>query len=115
MCELNVTKLNDYKSITQKVAQVSKYPTTTLDFNFVLSQDEYYGRLESVAYTIDTDLSYKCQLVDIFHNVQDNTKSYTIRYMVTSMDHTLSSDEIENFHKAVIATFEKNDIHLKAE
>jgi hypothetical protein len=27
----------------------------------------------------------------------------------------LSSEEIENFHKAVIATFEKNDIHLKAE
>ena len=115
VCELNVTKLNAYKSVTQKVAQVSKYPTTTLDFNFVLNQDEYYGRLENVAYTIKTDLTYKCQLVDIFHNVVDNTKSYTIRYMVTSMDHTLSSDEIENFHKAVIATFEKNDIHLKAE
>lgn len=115
VCELNITRVNNYKSVTQKVEQVSKYPTTTLDFNFVLNQDEYYGRLESVAYTIDTDLTYKCQLVDIFHNVGDNTKSYTIRYMVTSMDHTLSSDEIENFHKAVINTFEKNDIHLKAE
>ena len=113
--EINITKVNGYKSITSKVAQVSKYPTTTLDFNFVLASDEYYGRLEEVSGKIDSELSYKCQLVDIFHNVQDNTKSYTIRYFVTSMDHTLSSDEIENFHKLVISTFEKNNIYLKSE
>ena len=115
VCEANITKINNYKSVTNKVAQVSKYPTTTLDFNFVLASDEYYGRIEEVSTKIESDLNYKCQLVDIFHNTADNTKSYTIRYFVTSMDHTLSSDEIENFHKLVISTFEKNNIYLKAE
>ena len=113
--EVNITKINNYKSVTNKVAQVSKYPTTTLDFNFVLASDEYYGRIEDVSTKVQSSLIYRCQLVDIFHNTADNTKSYTIRYFVTSMDHTLSSDEIENFHKLVISTFEKNNIYLKAE
>ena len=72
-----------------------------------------YGKLESIANTITTDLTYKVQLVDIFLNKEDNTKSYTIRYFVTSMDHTLSSAEIESFHKTVIETFEKNNVKLK--
>ena len=115
VAEVNTTKLNGLDSYNVKVEAVSKYPTTTLDFNFVLGCDEVYGKLEEVAHNIKTELAYKVQLVDIFNNVVDNTKSYTIRYLVTSMDHTLSSDEIEIFHKAVISTFEKNKIYLKAE
>ena len=113
--EINMTKIMDINSENIKVEKVSKYPVTTLDFNFVLQNSEYYGKIEKVSLTIPTDLSYKVELIDIFHNVADNTKSYTIRYYVTSMDHTLSSNEIETFHKSVIDTFENNDIHLKAE
>ena len=115
VAEINMTRVNELDSLNVVVEQVSKYPVTTLDFNFILKNDEYYGRLESVAQTIKSDLVYKVELVDIFLNKEDNTKSYTIRYYVTSMDHTLSSSEIETFHKNVIDTFEKNDIHLKAE
>jgi len=111
--EINMSVLNNKNSINYTVEQVSKYPVTTLDFNFVLNQDDVYGKIEKVAYQIKSDLTYKCELVDIFLN--KDTKSYTIRYYVTSMDHTLSSDEIENFHKTVIDTFANNDIHLKAE
>jgi len=115
LVEINITKVNTRKTVAIKVEQVSKYPVTTLDFNFILKSDELYGKLESIASTISTDLSYKYQLLDIFLNAQDSTKSYTMRYFVTSMDHTLSASEIENFHKTVIATFEKNNIYLKAE
>lgn len=115
VAEINMTKVNAIDSVAIKVEQVSKFPVTTLDFNFVLSQDDVYGTIEKVAETIETSLVYKVQLVDIFLNKVDNTKSYTIRYFVTSMDHTLSSEEIETFHKTVIDTFEKNNIHLKAE
>jgi len=115
VAEINMNRVNTFGSQAIKVEQVSRYPVTTLDFNFVLNSDEVYGKIENVAHTIKTELVYKVQLIDIFNNVSDNTKSYTIRYMVTSMDHTLSSNEIEDFHKNVIDTFEKNDIHLKAE
>ena len=108
-----MTKVNTMSPVAYKVDKVSKFPVTTLDFNFVLEQNEVYGKLESIANTITTDLTYKVQLVDIFLNKEDNTKSYTIRYFVTSMDHTLSSAEIETFHKTVIETFEKNNVKLK--
>ena len=111
--ELNVSVLNDMDSLNYRVEQISKFPVTTLDFNFVLGADDVYGTIEKVAQSVKTDLAYKCELVDIFKNVDDNTKSYTIRYMVTSMDHTLSSAEIETFHKEVILTFENNKIYLK--
>ena len=99
----------------RKLEQVSKYPVTTLDFNFVLSSSDVYGTIEKVSTMVDSALSYKVNLVDIFWNESDNTKSYTIRYQVTSMDHTLSSAEIEEFHRNVIQTFENNNIYLKAE
>ena len=113
VAQVNMTKVNAFAPVNYKVEQVSKYPVTTLDFNFVLAQDEVYGKIENVAHTIKTALSYKVELLDIFANKEDNTNSYTIRYYVTSMDHTLSSAEIETFHKTVIDTFEKNNIKLK--
>ena len=113
VAQVNMTKVNTMSPVAYKVDKVSKFPVTTLDFNFVLGQDEVYGKLENIANTISTDLTYKVQLVDIFLNKEDNTKSYTIRYFVTSMDHTLSSAEIESFHKTVIETFEKNNVKLK--
>lgn len=115
VAELNMTKINGLNTYDVKFEQVSKYPVTTLDFNFVLDSNDVYETIEKVASTIPTDLTYKSQLVDIFNNVENNTKSYTIRYYVTSMEHTLSSAEIEEFHKAVISTFEKNNIYLKTE
>lgn len=115
IAELNMSKINNLQSYAVKFEQVSKFPVTTLDFNFILSQDELYGKIESVANSIKTDLSYKCKLLDIYENKDSNTKSYTMRYFVTSMEHTLSSVEIEDFHKTVISTFERNGIHLKSE
>ena len=113
VAQVNMTKVNTFAPVNYKVDKVSKFPVTTLDFNFILAQNEVYGKIEEVAHTINSDLSYKVELLDIFANKEDNTNSYTIRYYVTSMEHTLSSAEIENFHKTVIETFEKNNIKLK--
>jgi phenylalanyl-tRNA synthetase beta chain len=115
VAELNMTRLNTINSENIRVEQVSKFPVTTLDFNFILNSGEYYGKIEDVAHKVKSNLVYKVQLLDIFLNTADNTKSYTIRYSITSMDHTLSSAEIEEFHKTVITTFENNNIYLKAE
>ncbi|MBE5758065.1 MAG: phenylalanine--tRNA ligase subunit beta [Clostridiales bacterium] len=115
LVELYLNEINKISSQEYKVERVSRYPVTTLDFNFLLDEDDLYSKIESVGGLVRTDLSYKFNLVDIYENKENKTKSYTIRYQVTSFDHTLSSAEIEEFHKAVIDTFEKHDIHLKAE
>jgi len=115
LTEINISKVNKHLSTQTTIEKLSKYPVTTLDFNFVLDVNDVYGTIENITTTVKSDLTYKCELIDIFHNTNDNTKSYTIRYYVTSMDHTLSSEEIEKFHRNVITTFESNNIYLKAE
>lgn len=113
--ELNMSALYTRPADSVRLASVSKYPVTTLDFNFVLGADMVYADIEKVANSVDSALSYKVQLVDIFEHKVTKTKSYTLRYFVTSMDHTLSSSEIETFHKAVIDYFKSNNINLKDE
>ena len=90
-----------------------------VDYNGLLAQSkhpEVFGDKNVNPYiTTDFSESQIEVITPVFNNVEDNTKSYTMRYFVTSMDHTLSANEIENFHKTVIATFEKNNIYLKSE
>ena len=66
----------------------------------------------NIAKSINTDLNYSVSLLDIYEN-KDETKSYTLHYNVNSLDRTLISEDIENFHKEVINAFAKNNIYLK--
>lgn len=113
LVELNVSKMYQKPAEISKYESVSKYPTTSLDFNFVLDQEKHYGDIEEIAHKIPTTLSYHVELLDIFDN--GNTKNYTLRYFVTSKEHTLSSEEIEQFHTSVITTFEEHGVYLKTE
>ncbi len=112
--EINMNKIYEYDRQFAKFEKVSKFPTTTLDFNLVLENGRHFSEIESVANGLDTDLKYHFSLVDVYDNVENNTKSYTIRFLVTSHTHTLSSTEIEKFHTLVINSFAKNNISLKA-
>ncbi len=115
VAELNMSVISTAKADEIKYQKVSKYPTTTLDFSFALDKNDVYGSIEKIAHSLDTRLSYTVELVDIFYKEGSDVKSYTLRYSVTSLDHTLSSAEIEEFHKLVITTFEANKIYLKNE
>ena len=113
MAEINFTALVNSTEYEPKFETVSKYQKSNLDFNFVIGEDKLYGDIKDVANKIKADIKYNVSLVDIFDN-QNGTKSYTLRYVIYALDHTLSGEEIENFHKAVIDNFEENGISLKA-
>jgi phenylalanyl-tRNA synthetase beta subunit len=78
----------------------------------VIGEEKLYGDIKDIANKIKTDLKYTVSLVDIFDN-QNGTKSYTLRYVIYALDHTLSGEEIENFHKSVIENFNEHGISLK--
>lgn len=113
--ELNMSIICMQQSDKITLKGVSKYPVTTLDFTFALPSDQLYARIENVASTFKSELSFETKLVDIFEHQTTNVKSYTLRYYVTSYDHTLSSSEIDQFHKAVIQHFKLAGVHLKDE
>lgn len=112
LAEINFSALVDSKEYEPKFELVSKYQKSTLDFNFVIGGEKLYADIKDIANKIKTDLKYNVSLVDIFENA-DGTKSYTLRYVLYALDHTLSGEEIETFHRTVIENFNANGINLK--
>lgn len=111
LCELNWDMLVDLEEKQTKFAQVSKYPKSELDFNFVLPKDTNYSEIEKIAYSVSADFDYNVTLLDVYE--MENTKSYTLHYELVSFNRTLIAEEIEAFHKKVINAFAENNINLK--
>lgn len=110
--EINFTELVKNAPLETKFAQISKFPTTKLDFNFIIPKGKLFGDINDIATSIDTGLNYNVSLLDIYEN-KDGTKSYTLHYEVNSLERTLTTEDIENFHSAVIEKFKSNNIALK--
>lgn len=110
--EINLSKLTQIDSYQVKFSKISKYPTTKLDFNFIIPKEKFYRDINACATSIETDLNYNVTLLDIYTN-SDGTKSYTLHYEVNSLDRTLNSEDIEKFHKTVISNFAKQGYELK--
>ena len=110
--EINFSKLCSQPQIKTVFEKISKYPTTKLDFNFLIPQGKLYKDIISIAQSIDTDLNYKVNLLDIYENA-NGQKSYTLHYEVNSLERTLTTEDIDRFHAAVISKFEQNGIGLK--
>ena len=110
VAELDFTTLINLTSNQTLFQKVSKFPVTGLDFNFVIPSKMYYADIEKIANNLNTELNYKVSLLDIY---EGDVKSYTLHYDVCSLTRTLSTIDIEAFHKLVIDTFANNGISLK--
>lgn len=113
VCEISVSLIQDMPVVENKFEKISKFPTTKLDFNFLIPETMLYSDIIKTAESIDTDLNYKVSLLDIYHNENDKFISYTLHYEVNSFVKNLTSEDIETFHKKVIDIFEKQGISLK--
>jgi len=113
ICELDFTKLCSLQEKEYKMEKVSKYPKSEFDFNFLIPSNMIYSEIEKIATSIVSDLSYKVSLVDIYEPENSEFKSYTLHYDVVNFERTMTGEELENFHKTVIQTFNKKGISLK--
>ena len=111
LCEINWDMLVSAEEKQTKFAQVSKYPKSELDFNFLLPKDTNYNEIEKIAYSVSADFDYNVTLLDVYE--MENAKSYTLHYELVSYTRTLIAEEIEEFHKKVIGVFAENNINLK--
>ena len=106
-------KLIAQEKVETTFEKISKYPKTELDFNFLIEKDKHYSEIEHIATSIESELSYKVSLIDIFEKPEDEYKSYTLRYILESFDRNITANDIETFHSTVIETFKQNNINLK--
>ncbi len=113
VCEINLSKILNIETFENKFEQISKFPTTKLDFNFLIPRGKLYKDIIGIAKSVESEFSYSVSLLDIYDNETDNYISYTLHYEVNSHTRNLTSEDIDNFHKLVIKAFEQNDIKLK--
>ncbi len=112
VCELSITKLLNTDTFENKFEKISKFPTTKLDFNFLIPRGMLYKDIIGIAKSIETELNYNVSLLDIYDNNESHI-SYTLHYEVNSYIQNLTSEDIDNFHKLVIERFKANNISLK--
>ena len=113
LCEIDFTKLCEMEEKEYKMEKVSKYPKSEFDFNFLIPSNMLYSEIEKIATSVQSDLNYAVSLLDIYEPENSEFKSYTIHYTVVNFDRTMTGEELENFHKLVIQTFNKKGISLK--
>ena len=81
----------------------SKYQATTLDFNFVMDKNVIYADSVENLSNLATNLCYEISLKDIYTSEEmGGKKSVTYTVKLYSNDHTLTGEEIENFHSSFI-------------
>jgi len=111
--EINFTEVIELTTNSVKFAPIAKFPTTKLDFNFLIPKNMLYKDIISYANNIETELCYNVSLLDIYEKDDEELKSYTLHYEVNSMERNLTTQDIEKFHTAVIEKFKQNNIELK--
>ena len=93
--------------------EVSKYPTTTLDYTILTIKGSFYQKLEEVLDNFKSPIIIKRELLDIY--LDNETKKVSIRYTLGSNEKTLTSEELEDFKNKFIEYLEENDLKIITE
>lgn len=101
MLEIDFEKLANTVVYSRKIKQVSKYQAVEIDYNILVNENMKYCELVQKLSKFRMKILNGYELIDIYQNkdVLGNKKSVTLRFNLSSMDHTLSGEEIENFRK----------------
>lgn len=90
--------------------EVSKYPTTTLDYTIITKRGTFYQKLDEVLEKFKSPIIIKRELIDIY--LSDDEKKVTVRFTVGSKEKTLDSEELEDFKRKFISYIEENDLSI---
>ena len=101
MLEIDFEKLANTIVYSKKIKQVSKYQAVEIDYNILVDENLKYHELVQKLAKFRMKIVNGYELIDIYQNkdVLGDKKSVTLRFNLSSMDHTLSGEEIDNFRK----------------
>ena len=113
--EVNFDKFMRFSKETETYKKVSKYQSVDMDFNFLVDSSLKYADIESIISQFRCKFNMSYSLKDIYENkeVFGDKKSMTFNFEISSNDHTLSSNEIENFRKRLLDHMKNNGIELR--
>ncbi|MDD4210819.1 MAG: phenylalanine--tRNA ligase subunit beta [Clostridia bacterium] len=113
--EIDFSQFSNIKQEQMQIKELSKYQTTTLDFNFLADKNSCYFNLEMLFANFESKLDYTFKLKNVFEDesVISGKKSYTFSFEIGSKNHTLTSIEIEEFYNGLINYAKANGLELR--
>ncbi len=114
--ELDFGKFVNAPVVKQTRNAVSKFQSVSLDFNFLVPENMPYKAIEDIIKNFKCNFIMEQKLKDVYENkeVLKDKKSFTINFVITPTDKTLTTKDIETFSARIIAEFKKNGIELRA-
>ncbi len=107
--ELDVTEISKLENAGIHYEEASKYPGMEIDLTFM---SESYAPIKAVIEATASPLLKKTKVVDIY--VDDEGKAITVRLVFSSMDRTLTREEVQVVIDGIIETLSKENIKLKS-
>ncbi|MDD4187986.1 MAG: phenylalanine--tRNA ligase subunit beta [Bacilli bacterium] len=108
--EINFEEFINLKLEKPDYQEVSKYPTTELDYTIITKRGQYYNKLEEILEKFTSPIIIKRELLDIY--LEETNKKVTIRYTVGSYEKTLTNDELQNFKEEFIKFLHQNELDI---
>ena len=113
--EIDFAKLANTRGYAKKIKQISKYQAVDVDYNIVCDKNLIYADLSKILGKFKSKILASTTLVDIYENdlTLPGKKSVTLRFNLSSFDHTLSGEEIEKFRTEFVDFIEKNGLEIR--
>jgi phenylalanyl-tRNA synthetase beta chain len=88
----------------------SKYPEVALDYTIIVGKDDEYQTIANILNNFKSPIIKKRIFIEEYKDVYE--KRYTIRYIVGSLDRTLTNDDLAEFKQAFIKYIKDNKMGI---
>ena len=90
--------------------EISKYPTSELDYTVIMPIDSKYSTLEKILMEFNSPIIKTYKLIGTYKS--DTELKYTIRYVVGLNDKTLTNEELQDFKDKFITHIKNNNLSI---
>lgn len=113
--EIDFDKFMKFSKEIDTYKKVSKFQTVAMDFNFLVPNSVNFAMVQEFISQFRCKFNVEYKLKDIYENKEifGDKKSMTFNFEICSNDHTLSSNEIDNFRKRFLDHMKNNGIELR--
>ncbi|MBI5875017.1 MAG: hypothetical protein HZB81_04100, partial [Deltaproteobacteria bacterium] len=116
--ELDMSAIKNALGSQKKYTQVPRYPTIVRDAAMILNKDIQFQELYNAVKGLDIKLLEEVNVFDVYYgeNIPEGKISIALRFMYRSNERTLTDDEINTAHSAILENLKhKFGIEIRGE
>ncbi|MDR3110899.1 MAG: phenylalanine--tRNA ligase subunit beta [Planctomycetaceae bacterium] len=113
--ELKLQKIDAELFTTTKFIEPPRYPISWQDFSLLWKIDDGFDKLSNTLDKFKHELLRGREFLTSYKGkgIESGMASYSFRYLISAPDHTLTGEEIENFHKKFLQFLKENSIAMR--